>query len=134
MNNKNETSLSKISSMTGFGSSNGIMSGCSWTWEVKSVNGKGLDVRCRLPQGYEKIDSLARLVVGKVFKRGNLNLNLTIQEQLHQNQYKINHTLLNQLIETAGELQSNLKGFEKPRLDGLIYTKRWSWSRELKVS
>ena len=120
MNNKNETSLSKISSMTGFGSSNGIASGCSWTWEVKSVNGKGIDIRCRLPQGYEKIDSLARLVAGKAFKRGNLNLNLAIHEKLHQNQYKINHTLLSQLIETAEELQSNLKGFEKPRLDGLF--------------
>ncbi len=120
MNNRNETTLSKISSMTGFGSSNGIMSDCSWTWEVKSVNGKGLDIRCRLPQGYEKLDPLARLAGGKVFKRGNLNLNLTIQEKPHQNQYKINRTLLNQLIETAEELQSNLKGFEKPRLDGIF--------------
>jgi uncharacterized protein (TIGR00255 family) len=120
MNNKNETILSEISSMTGFGSSNGIMNGVSWTWEVKSVNGKGLDVRCRLPQGYEKVDSLARLASGKAFKRGNLNLNLSIQEKLCQNQYKINLTLLNQLIETVEELQSNLRGFENPRLDGLF--------------
>jgi uncharacterized protein (TIGR00255 family) len=120
MNNKKETSLSKISSMTGFGSSNGIMNGFSWTWEIKSVNGKGLDIRCRLPKGYEKIESLAKLAGGRVFKRGNLNLNLIIQEKLYQNQYKINRTLLNQLIETVEELQPNLKGFEKPRLDGLF--------------
>ena len=106
--------------MTGFGSSEGIEGGTSWTWEVKSVNGKGLDIRCRLPQGYEKADTVARLVSGKLFNRGNLSLNLAIQEKQNQNQYKINHSLLNQLVEAATALQSNVEGFEKLRLDGLF--------------
>ena len=106
--------------MTGFGSSEGIVGSTSWTWEVKSVNGKGLDIRCRLPQGYEKADAVARLVSGKLFNRGNLSLNLAIQEQKNQNQYKINYSLLNQLVEAATALQSNVEGFEKLRLDGLF--------------
>ena len=106
--------------MTGFGSSEGIEGGTSWTWEVKSVNGKGLDIRCRLPQGYEKADTVARLVSGKLFNRGILSLNLAIQEKQNQNQYKINHSLLNQLVEAATALQSNVEGFEKLRLDGLF--------------
>ena len=106
--------------MTGFGSSEGVLGITSWTWEVKSVNGKGLDIRCRLPQGYEKADAVASLVSGKLFSRGNLSLNLAIQEEKNQNQYKINHSLLNQLVEAATALQSNVEGFEKPRLDGLF--------------
>ena len=106
--------------MTGFGSSEGVLGITSWIWEVKSVNGKGLDIRCRLPQGFEKADAVARLVSGKLFNRGNLSLNLAIQEEKNQNQYKINHSLLNQLVEAATALQSNAEGFEKPRLDGLF--------------
>ena len=109
-----------MSSMTGFGSSEGVLGITSWIWEVKSVNGKGLDIRCRLPQGFEKADAVARLVSGKLFNRGNLSLNLAIQEEKNQNQYKINHSLLNQLVEAATALQSNVEGFEKPRLDGLF--------------
>ena len=120
MNNKNKTTLSQIASMTGFATSLGSMNGFSWTWEVKSVNGKGMDLKCRLPQGYEILETTARLAMGKAFKRGNFNLNLTIQETPDQNKYKINRTLLNQLIETTKELQTNLKGFENPSLDGLF--------------
>ncbi len=45
-----------ISSMTGFARTEGHEDDISWTWEVKSVNGKGLDVRCRLPAGFESLE------------------------------------------------------------------------------
>ncbi|MBT3991660.1 MAG: YicC family protein [Rhodospirillaceae bacterium] len=106
--------------MTGFARSSGSVDGYSWNWEAKSVNGKGLDVRCRLPQGFEEVDVEARTATGKAFKRGNFNLILTIQETSQQSQYQINRALLDQLVETAKELQVDLDGFDKPSLDGLF--------------
>ena len=120
MAKKHNTTLRSISSMTGFAAGEWSANGCNWTWEAKSVNGKGLDLRCRVPHGYEKVEATARAVVGKVFKRGNFNLNLSIQENAIENQYTINHTLLNQLIETTTELQLKLTNFRSPSLDGLL--------------
>ena len=42
--------------MTGFSNSKGQNHSCSWSWELKSVNSKGLDVRFRLPTGYENLE------------------------------------------------------------------------------
>ena len=49
-----------IASMTGFARKEGAIAGFSWTWELKSVNGRNLDIRCRLPGGYDALESVAR--------------------------------------------------------------------------
>ncbi|MBC8338491.1 MAG: hypothetical protein H8E39_07350, partial [Alphaproteobacteria bacterium] len=67
-----------VSSMTGFARSEGQMDNCSWTWELKSVNAKGLDVRCRIPTGYESLEKTVRDRMAKAFKRGNISVNLTL--------------------------------------------------------
>ena len=120
MNNKNKIVLSSISSMTGFATVAGGEVGYNWTWEVKTVNGKSLDFRCRVPPGYEKVESKARTAVGKLFKRGNFTLSLTVQETASNNQYVINSTLLDQLIETATDLKAKLPSFVGPSIDGLL--------------
>ena len=120
MSKQNKKTAPQIASMTGFARSSSSVDGYSWNWEAKSVNGKGLDVRCRLPQGFEEVDVEARTATGKAFKRGNFNLILTIQETSQQSQYQINRALLDQLVETAKELQVDLDGFDKPSLDGLF--------------
>ena len=120
MSSKHKMNSHSISSMTGFASVDGSMNGINWTWEAKSVNAKGLDLRCRVPQSYEKIEATARVVVGKAFKRGNFNLSLSIQEDIVENHYSINHTLLNQLIKIATDLQTKLINFKSPSLDGLL--------------
>ena len=51
---------------------------CSWTWEVRSVNGKGLDVRSRVPSGFENLESTARDQVKKSFSRGNISISLSV--------------------------------------------------------
>ncbi len=109
-----------IASMTGFARSSGSVEDYSWNWEAKSVNGKGLDVRCRLPQGFEEIDVEARNATGKTFKRGNFNLILTVQETTRQSQYQVNQELLDQLVETTNRIRENSDEFDKPSLDGLL--------------
>ncbi len=37
------------------------------TWEVRSVNGKGLDLRLRLPQGFEAVEHPVRSVLARHF-------------------------------------------------------------------
>ena len=52
--------------MTGFARTEGHNEYCSWTWELRSVNSKGLDVRCRVPNGFEKLELTARDQVKKI--------------------------------------------------------------------
>jgi hypothetical protein len=49
-----------ISSMTGFARASGERQGLFWQWEIKSVNGKGLDVRCRAPVGFDAVEAAVR--------------------------------------------------------------------------
>ena len=46
-----------LSSMTGFARSHGVCGSYAWAWEIKSVNGKGLDLRLRLPSGWDAIEA-----------------------------------------------------------------------------
>ena len=65
-----------IVSMTGFGRSEGAGAGASWAWEARSVNGRGLDVRTRLPNGYDALEPVVREEAQKRFKRGSLQIGL----------------------------------------------------------
>ena len=67
-----------ISSMTGFASSEGANEKCTWGWEGKSVNAKGLDVRLKLPRGFDFLEPHIRKSANKNFKRGTIYRNLDI--------------------------------------------------------
>ena len=69
-----------ISSMTGFARVDGTAEGLAWTWEARSVNGRGLDVRLRLPPGYEAVEVPAREAVAKRFARGNVSITLNLEK------------------------------------------------------
>ena len=112
--------LSKITSMTGFARTAGSINGFSWVWEVKSVNGKGIDIRCRLPQGLENIDNDVRSMTKRLFKRGNFNINLEINGGMAKEVYEINIEHLKNLINFIGAEHSSLKNFAKPQLDNLL--------------
>ena len=112
--------LSKITSMTGFARTAGSINGFSWVWEVKSVNGKGIDIRCRLPQGLENIDNDVRSMTKRLFKRGNFNINLEINGGMGKEVYEINIEHLKNLINFIGAEHSSLKNFAKPQLDNLL--------------
>src|SRR3546814_2364480 len=64
-----------VHSMTGFARRDGGDAAVSWTWEIKSVNGRSLDVRARLPQGYESLDPAVRSAVAAACSRGNVQVN-----------------------------------------------------------
>lgn len=67
-----------LQSMTGFSRSEGEGGRFRWSWELRSVNGKGLDLRFRLPPGHEALEADCRAVAGNAFTRGNIQVGLTL--------------------------------------------------------
>ncbi len=109
-----------ITSMTGFARTEGHEDVCSWIWELKSVNGKGRDVRCRLPSGFEGLETKTRDAVAKRFQRGNITVNLSIQWLQSGSEYRINVDLLEQLVSLMPEIEKRLPEVGPPRVDGLL--------------
>ncbi|MBB4185120.1 uncharacterized protein (TIGR00255 family) [Sinorhizobium terangae] len=67
-----------LQSMTGFARREGSSGRHRWAWELRSVNGKGLDVRLRLPQGLERFEPDCRRLASEYFVRGNLQIGLNV--------------------------------------------------------
>ena len=67
-----------LRSMTGFAASKGELGRYGWTWELRSVNGKGLDLRLRVPDWLEGLEPALRAELGKAATRGNVTLNLRV--------------------------------------------------------
>ena len=107
-----------IASMTGFARVDGHGDGYSWTFEAKSVNGRSLDLRCRLPSGFDSIEAAARADLPKRLARGNVNLTLTVNRAQDVSQLRINRVLLTQVLELAREIEG--AGAAPPRLDSLL--------------
>jgi uncharacterized protein (TIGR00255 family) len=104
--------------MTGFARVDGHGDGYSWTFEAKSVNGRSLDVRCRMPTGFDSVEAMARAEAPKRLARGNVNLTLTITRSQAVSQLRINRALLAQVLELAREIEG--AGAAPPRLDSLL--------------
>ncbi|CAK0754749.1 conserved hypothetical protein [uncultured Gammaproteobacteria bacterium] len=107
-----------VASMTGFGRAEGHDEGIAWTIEVRSVNNRGLDIRCRVPAGYEAVEALARTELPKRIKRGGITLNITFTRPISGGQVRINRDLLAQVLAVARELEG--AGAAPPRLDALL--------------
>ncbi len=67
-----------LTSMTGFADRSGGINGAAWTWEARSVNGRGLDLRLRLPDGFEALEAPIRAAVAQVLARGSVTLSLRL--------------------------------------------------------
>jgi uncharacterized protein (TIGR00255 family) len=106
-----------IASMTGFARAEAVSEARHWVWELRSVNGRGLDVRCRLPAGYDALDAVVRAAVAERCRRGNVSATLTeIRDQ--RSQLRINRETLDQILGLVAELRD--VAVAPPRLDGLL--------------
>jgi uncharacterized protein (TIGR00255 family) len=108
-----------VSSMTGFARQDGGDGALTWVWEAKSVNGKNLDLRCRVPSGYEALEVAARAAAQARCTRGNLQLTLNVDRGQAAVKLQVNRELLDQLLGLMRELESEVRA-EPPRLDGLL--------------
>ncbi|RED53525.1 YicC/YloC family endoribonuclease [Aestuariispira insulae] len=103
-----------IASMTGFARSEGHDDQYSWAWEVRSVNGKGLDMRLRMPPGWERLDPKVRHAIQSYFKRGSLNIGLTLRSSENQSSMRVNNELLDQLTTLCRKMG------DTPKIDQLL--------------
>jgi len=109
-----------ISGMTGFARAEGEHAGQRWIWELKSVNGRGLDLKLRTPPGLDALEPLARAAASAKFKRGSLQANLTLaREASAAAAVKIDFALVDRLIAAGENLVSEGK-IDKARWDGLL--------------
>ena len=107
-------------SMTGYARVEGVEGVVAWTWEAKSVNGRGLEIRCRLPAGHDALEIPAREAVAKRFKRGSINLALTVRHQTGGSALSVNEGRLARLVEIALELQRRHPDLRPAGIDGLM--------------
>jgi uncharacterized protein (TIGR00255 family) len=108
-----------IKSMTGFARAAGQWQSISWIWEIKSVNGRNLDMRCRLPSGFEALELPLRRKIAEHLTRGSVSASLTLRGQMRDAGVRINRDILDQLISLAGAMGKH-EGVEPARLDGLL--------------
>jgi uncharacterized protein (TIGR00255 family) len=104
--------------MTGFARTEGDESGISWAWELKSVNGKSLDLRLRLTQGFDVLEPQLRAMLAQRFRRGNFSAALSVTRTA-PTAVRVNRDALAQLVSLMNELAGELDA-APPRLDGLL--------------
>jgi uncharacterized protein (TIGR00255 family) len=108
-----------IKSMTGFAREAGTTGPLSWAWELKSVNGRGLEVRVRVPPGFDLSGEEARRLVAGAFSRGQCQLNLTISRNAASPRVRVNREALDALVAALGSL--TLPDEVRPAsLDGIL--------------
>jgi uncharacterized protein (TIGR00255 family) len=111
-----------LSSMTGFARSHGVSGPYAWSWELKSVNAKGLDVRFRLPPGWDAIEVPARARASEQLSRGTVYANLTVERKGITPTVRINEPVLAAVLETLTKLSGRIDA-SPPTLDGVLSLK-----------
>src|SRR5436190_12224911 len=104
--------------MTGFARAEGEADGVSWAWELKSVNSRSLDLRLRLPPGFDPLEAQLRAGLARRVRRGNIGATLSVT-RLVPPAIRINREMLAQIVALLGELAGDIEA-APPRLDGLI--------------
>jgi uncharacterized protein (TIGR00255 family) len=108
-----------LTSMTGFASHSESLGGLGWSWELRSVNGRGLDVRFRLPPGLDQLEAELRNAVGGRLARGTVTANLRLQSA-EADGVVVDRALLLRLADEVDGLAASRPGTPKPRLELLM--------------
>ncbi len=111
-----------VESMTGFARTRGAHGLLDWAWELKSVNGKGLEPRFRLPPGYDGLEVAARQALARRLKRGSVQISLALTEQAQTPNLKINREAL-QAISEAMRAMESVMPMSPPSADGIFRMK-----------
>jgi uncharacterized protein (TIGR00255 family) len=105
--------------MTGFARGHGVTGAYAWAWEIKSVNAKGLDLRLRLPSGWDAVELPARKNATEKLSRGTVYASLGVERKGVQQTVKVNEAVLNAVLATLKSLEGRLDA-TAPTLDGIL--------------
>jgi len=108
-----------LASMTGFARTEGIATGLAWAWELRSVNGRGLDLKMRLPPGFDALEQGLRDQVGKALRRGNVGASLVVKRE-ERARMAADPALLDELLALARSVASRVPGAPPPRVELLL--------------
>jgi uncharacterized protein (TIGR00255 family) len=111
-----------LSSMTGFARGHGVAGAYAWSWELKSVNAKGLDLRLRLPPGWDAVEVPARTRCTEKLSRGTVYANLTVERKGVAPAVKVNEAVLNAVLATLKSLSGKVEA-SPATLDGILSLK-----------
>ncbi len=108
-----------LSSMTGFARSHGASGPYSFEWELKSVNAKGVDLRLRLPPGWDELEAFAKKRAAEVLSRGTIYVNLNVKRTNAQSTVRVNEDVLELVLRVAAALSNKIDAVA-PSIDGLL--------------
>lgn len=109
-------------SMTGFARADGECNGLRWHWEIRSVNGKSLEIRFRLPTGWEALEARLREELARHVRRGNCQVSLTLSQGKSASRLKLNEEALKSVLEAVAILQQKAK-LAPPTAEGILALK-----------
>jgi uncharacterized protein (TIGR00255 family) len=109
-------------SMTGFADAQGAFDNLRWRWEVRSVNGRSLDLRLRMPPGMEGMEPAARTLAAERFRRGNIQAGLTLDSPEGSRGLRVDTAALAQAVKLASRIAAE-SGLAPARVDGLLALK-----------
>jgi uncharacterized protein (TIGR00255 family) len=111
-----------LCSMTGFARGQGVSGAYSWSWEIKSVNAKGLDVKLRLPPGWDAVEAPVRARASEALARGSVFANLTVGREGAPPAVRVNEPVLAAVLATLKGLSGRIDA-APPTLDGILSLK-----------
>jgi uncharacterized protein (TIGR00255 family) len=111
-----------LSSMTGFARTHGVCGPYAWAWEIKTVNGKGLDLRLRLPAGWDAVESTVRSRAAETLSRGSIQAGLTVERSGATPAVRVNTAVLDAVLAAARQVARRIEA-SPPTLDGLLSLK-----------
>jgi uncharacterized protein (TIGR00255 family) len=114
--------LTALSSMTGFARGHGVIGAYGWAWELKSVNAKGLDLRLRLPPGWDAIEVPVRKRAADTLARGTVYANLTVDRKGVVPTVKVNEPVLAAVLAAIRGISARVEA-APPTLDGILALK-----------
>jgi uncharacterized protein (TIGR00255 family) len=105
--------------MTGFARAHGASGAYQWAWEIKSVNSKGLDLRLRLPPGWDAAEVPVRASAAKALARGAVTANLEIKREGAGAAVRVNEDVLAAVLATMQSVSKRVEA-QAPTLDGIL--------------
>ncbi len=111
-----------LSSMTGFARIHGASGPYTFEWELKSVNAKGLDVRLRLPPGWDELEAFAKKRAAEMLSRGTVYASFNVKRANALSTVRVNEDVLASVVRVAGVLAGKIDAVA-PSIDGLLAIK-----------
>ncbi|MEN8840315.1 MAG: YicC/YloC family endoribonuclease [Octadecabacter sp.] len=104
-----------IRSMTAFatqqGNSTSDAGETTWIWDLRSVNGRGLDVKVRLPEGTPGLEAVVRTSAADYLRRGNVTIGLRMQRPQADGTLQIDPARMDIILEALDAVQD--RAFDK---------------------